>query len=40
MGNIINFLAIIVGSLIGYFVGHKFKEEMKNMIMEWQVFLL
>lgn len=34
MGNLINFLAIIIGSLVGYFIGHKFKEEMKNIIME------
>ena len=34
MGNFINFLAIILGSLIGFFVGHKFKNEMKDLIME------
>lgn len=34
MGNIINFLTIIIGSLVGFFVGHKFKEEMKNIIMD------
>ena len=26
MGNLINFLAIILGSLIGFFVGHKFSK--------------
>ena len=34
MGNLINFLAIILGSLIGFFIGHKFKNEMKDLIME------
>ena len=34
MGNFINFLAIILGSLIGFFVGHKFKNEMKDLIMD------
>ena len=34
MGNFINFLAIILGSLIGFFVGHKFKNEMKDLLME------
>ena len=34
MGNLVNFIAIIIGSLVGFFVGHKFKEEMKNIIME------
>ncbi len=34
MGNIFNFIAIIIGSLLGFFIGHKFKESMKNIIME------
>ena len=34
MGNLINFIAIIIGSLVGFFVGHKFKEEMKNIVMD------
>ena len=34
MGNLVNCAAIIFGSLIGFFIGHKFKEDMKNIIME------
>ena len=34
MGNLVNCAAIILGSLIGFFIGHKFKEDMKNIIME------
>ena len=34
MGNIINFIAIIIGSLFGLFMGHMFKENMKNIIMD------
>ena len=34
MGNIFNFIAIIIGSLLGFLIGHKFKESMKNIIME------
>ena len=34
MGNLVNCAAIILGSLIGFFIGHKFKENMKNIIME------
>ncbi len=34
MGNLINLVAIIIGSLVGILIGHKFKEEMKNIIME------
>ena len=31
MGNIFNFIAIIIGSLLGFLIGHKFKESMKNI---------
>ena len=34
MGNIFNFIAIIIGSLLVFLIGHKFKESMKNIIME------
>ena len=34
MGNLVNCAVIILGSLIGFFIGHKFKEDMKNIIME------
>ena len=34
MGNIINFIVIIVGSLIGLIIGHKFKDNLKNIIMD------
>ena len=34
MGNLLNCATIILGSLIGFFIGHKFKEDMKNIIME------
>ena len=34
MGNIFNFIAIIISSLLGFLIGHKFKESMKNIIME------
>ncbi len=34
MGNIVNFITIIMGSLLGLIIGHKFKENMKNIIMD------
>ena len=34
MGNIVNFIAIIMGSILGLIIGHKFKENMKEIIMD------
>jgi len=34
LGNVVNGIVIILGRLTGFFIGHKFKEDMKNIIME------
>ena len=37
LGNLVNCAAIILGSLIGFFIGHKFKEDMKNILLMMDV---